>query len=178
MNIAHNRKEPSSRITAMVTGSFGPGMRQRILSQVLGIDNSARQLTCISPQRGQCTKDISFGQHKILRSFRFTHRNRCPIVGRWIGEAGAAASDEDFRLAIETAATGGRGFEKPDRFRPALVLTGKTALDGATANVATEGTAASRAGGLVASSSAVATGFPHPLLGQSRYPLARRKRSA
>src|SRR5271170_3224295 len=31
MNIAHNRKEPSSRITAMVTGSFGPGMLWALL---------------------------------------------------------------------------------------------------------------------------------------------------
>src|SRR5271169_6067915 len=64
MNTVHNSKEPSSRITAMVTRSTGPGMCQRILSQVLGINNTARQLTCISPQRRQCTKDVSFGQHR------------------------------------------------------------------------------------------------------------------
>src|SRR5271166_327411 len=66
---------------------------------------------------------------EILRSFRFTHRNRCPIVGRWIGKAGATASDEDFRGPIETAATSGRGFKQPDCLRPVPILIGcKTGL--------------------------------------------------
>jgi len=61
-------------------------------------------------------------------SFQFQGRNRHPVVRRWIVEAGGATSK---RWAIETAATGGRGFEEPDRYRPAPVLIGcKTGLVG------------------------------------------------
>src|SRR5271163_2340104 len=64
-------------------------------------------------------------------SFQFQGRNRHPVVRRWIGEACATTSDKDFLWAIETAATGGRGFEEPDRYRPAPVLIGcKTGLVG------------------------------------------------
>src|SRR5271167_5008452 len=86
MNIAHNRKEPSSRITAVVTGSFGPGMRQRILSQLLGVDNSARQLTCISPQRRQSIQDISFGQHRKSSD----HFDSCTEIGVQSSGGGSA----------------------------------------------------------------------------------------
>ena len=40
----HNRKEPSARITTMVTGSFGSGMRKGILNQVLGINDTSRRV--------------------------------------------------------------------------------------------------------------------------------------
>jgi hypothetical protein len=52
--------EPARASTAMVTGSFGPGMRKGILNQVFGINDMARQLKRIFPQSGQCSTDISF----------------------------------------------------------------------------------------------------------------------
>src|SRR5271169_6748594 len=61
---------------------------------------------------------------EIFRSFRFTHRNRRPIVRRWIAEAGATASDEKFRRPIKTAVTSGRGFKEPDCLRPVPILIG------------------------------------------------------
>jgi hypothetical protein len=44
----------------MVTVSFGPGMRKGILNQVLGINDTSRQLKHIFAQNGQCSADITF----------------------------------------------------------------------------------------------------------------------
>jgi len=45
------------------TTEHGPGAHQGVLHQVLGINNTPRQLTCIFLQRRQCTASVGFGQH-------------------------------------------------------------------------------------------------------------------